>query len=106
MLRFGNLHSKLFAPAGGEAHETLFDAPNVRIERIVSFDHASPQGLWYDQPDDEWVVVIAGHARLEFEEGERRDLKTGDWMLIPAGMRHRIERTGAETIWLAVHVTS
>ncbi len=37
------------------------------IERIVSQGHRSPDGFWYDQKENEFVVLIAGAARLAFE---------------------------------------
>lgn len=41
----------------------------MRIERIISHGHASPEGFWYDQGQSEWVVVLKGAARLQFEDG-------------------------------------
>lgn len=108
-LRRGNL---LAAPAGradAEVIEILAQGAGVRIERIVSTGQASPPGFWYDQPDDEFVVLLAGSAVLHFADGERRvDLAPGDWIEIPAHARHRVEFTRASppTVWLAVHVTA
>ncbi|MFZ0494690.1 MAG: cupin domain-containing protein [Methylocella sp.] len=84
----------------------LVEARHVRIERIVSLGHRSPPGFWYDQPWAEWVVVLAGSAGLRFEgEAEVKVLSTGDYILIPARAKHRVEWTGKDhsTIWLAVH---
>lgn len=81
----------------------------MRIERIVSTGQASPPGFWYDQADDEFVVLLSGGARLSFVEGDVMiDMKPGDWVEIPARLRHRIESTLAEpaTVWLAVHIKS
>jgi len=78
----------------------------VRIERIVSTGQASPPGFWYDQPDDEFVVLLTGAACLRFENGDvTLDMKPGDWVEIPAHVRHRVESTQADppTVWLAVH---
>lgn len=78
----------------------------MRVERIVSTGQASAPGFWYDQPDDELVVLLAGAARLRFEEGDATfDMKAGDWIDIPAHVRHRVESTQADppTVWLAVH---
>jgi cupin 2 domain-containing protein len=36
-----------------ELFTTLLEAANVRIERIVSHGHASPEGFWYDQDQHE-----------------------------------------------------
>lgn len=85
---------------------TLVETPNVKIERIVSFGQASPPGFWYDQPQAEWVLVLAGAAGVRFaDEAEARTLRAGDFLLIPARQRHRVEWTQKDeaTIWLAVH---
>jgi cupin 2 domain-containing protein len=91
-----------------ELTEVLAGRRGVRIERIVSTGQASPEGEWYDQDTDEWVVIIAGAARLRIEnEAEDRELGEGDWMLLPAHCRHRVTWTRAEppTIWLTLHYT-
>jgi cupin 2 domain-containing protein len=87
-----------------ELVQTLLSAPSVRIERIVSQGHASPEGFWYDQDQHEWVLVLRGAAKLQFEDG-MMDMKAGDFVNIPAHKRHRVEWTAADepTIWLAVH---
>lgn len=101
----GNLFSGL--PSGGmETFDTLLGRPGLRIERIVSTGQASPPGFWYDQPEDEWVVLLSGSAGLSIEgEPEVRALKPGDWLRIPAHVRHRVEWTDATqpSVWLAVH---
>lgn len=91
-----------------EVTETLVQARSVRIERIVSNGQASPDGFWYDQSEDEWVVVLAGAARLQFEGEEPLAMKAGDAVLIPAHRRHRVEWTTPDepTIWLAIHFRS
>jgi cupin 2 domain-containing protein len=101
-----NLFTELPAIAAGEteACETLFEADCVKIERIVSCAAASPEGFWYDQPQDEWVLVVKGEATLLVHPDERVSLKTGDHVLLPAHCRHRVEWTSAETVWVAVHV--
>ncbi len=89
-----------------EVFETLHASNCVRLERIVSHEHASPDDFWYDQDRHEWVVVLKGAALLRFEnEDELLELKAGDFVNIPAHKRHRVEWTsaGEPTIWLAVH---
>ena len=101
----GNLFYGLSGKSAAEEVETLVRSPAVRIERIVSTGQASPPGFWYDQADDEFVVLLSGAARLRFENGDLSlDLKPGDWVEIPAHTRHRVEWTQAEppTVWLAV----
>jgi cupin 2 domain-containing protein len=84
---------------------TLLTSAGVRIERIVSHGQASPPGFWYDQPQAEWVIVLAGRADLRFEHGDATRMEPGDWVHIPAHRRHRVEWTDPTqaTIWLAVH---
>lgn len=89
-----------------EFFEQLVGSGDVRIERIASLGHTSPEDFWYDQEHNEWVLVLQGQARLLFEEGrEIVDLAPGDWLNIPAHARHRVVWTdpGERTIWLAVH---
>ena len=99
-----NLFADLPAHLPDELITTLLDAADVRIERIVSHGHASPEGFWYDQDPHEWVVVLKGAARLKFED-EAVELKAGDFLNIPSHRKHRVEWTTPEepTIWLAVH---
>ena len=102
-----NIFAGLPAAAGAaERFETFLSRPGLRIERIVSFGHASPPGFWYEQEQGEWVILLAGTAGLRFEdEVEVRVLGPGDFVDIAAHRRHRVEWTAADmpTVWLAVH---
>ena len=89
-----------------ELFQTLAESGAVRIERIVSDGHVSPLDEWYDQAWDEWVLLVSGGATLLFENNAAHViLLPGDYVMIPAGCRHRVERTDPtqKTIWLAVH---
>ena len=88
-----------------EAFTTLLSRPGVRIERIVSQGQVTPSGTPYDQPHDEWVLLLAGAARLWIEDMGEQTLKPGDAILIPAHVRHAVSWTQADppTVWLAVH---
>ena len=99
-----NLFADLPCGLPSEIVTTLLEATGVRIERIVSHGHASPAGFWYDQGQNEWVVVLKGAARLQFED-QTVAMITGDCVHIPAHKKHRVEwTTPAEpTVWLAVH---
>lgn len=92
------------ATAGEEQFVTLCENASVKIERIVSHAYSSPENFWYDQDEDEWVMVLRGGATLEFAGGEMVELKSGDYLTIPRHLKHRVARTGEETIWLAVHI--
>ena len=78
-----NLFADLPTRLPDELVTTLLEAADVRIERIVSHGHASPEGFWYDQQQNEWVVLLTGAARLRFED-ETVDMKPGDFVNIPA----------------------
>ena len=84
--------------------QTLVENRQVRIERIVSRGHATPEGEWYDQQDNEWVLLLKGAAGLAFEDGREVSMGPGDWLVIPAHRRHRVAWTDedGDTVWLAV----
>jgi cupin 2 domain-containing protein len=99
-----NLFENIPDRAPQELFTELLKAEDIRIERIVSFGQASPDGFWYDQADNEWVLLLEGSATLEFEPGETVDLRPGDFLEIPAGCRHRVGKTASNrrTVWLTV----
>ena len=87
-----------------EISTTLLEASDVRIERIVSHGQCSPDGFWCDQDQAEWVLLLKGAARLQFE-GRLLEMRPGDFVNIPAHQKHRVAWTAPDepTIWLAVH---
>ncbi len=101
----GNMLRDLPAAAAEEWFETLLEQPGFRLERIVSHGHVTPEGSWYDQPQDEWVLLLSGAARLVLEGNETVELVSGDTVLLPAGCRHRVAWTDPDlpTVWLALH---
>ena len=99
---FADIHQDL----ADEFFETILKVPHFRIERIISRGHSSPTGFWYDQGENEWVLLLKGSATLRFEDQpENVTMKTGDFLNIEKHRRHRVERTDPDqdTIWLAVH---
>ena len=102
----GNIFANTPDRIPDEWFEDILKAETVRIERIVSQGHSSPKGFWYDQDTNEWVILLKGSAGLAFEtEDEPLVLSPGDYIDIPAHVKHRVEWTDPEeeTIWLAVH---
>jgi cupin 2 domain-containing protein len=99
-----NLLSSIPVSLPHEIHQDLLTAPGCRVERIVSRGHASPPGSWYDQDRGEWVLVLEGAARLEFDD-ESIEMQRGDFVDIPAHKRHRVAWTtpNEPTIWLTIH---
>ena len=101
-----NLFENIPGVLPDELLEQLAGNERVTIERIVSHGHTTPEGEWFDQERDEWVMLLQGRARLQFERDENFvDMMSGDHITIPAHLRHRVAWTDEEgdTIWLAVH---
>lgn len=92
--------------SSAEVFEDLLKRGAVRIERIVSAGRSSDEGFWYDQHWDEWVMVVAGEATIEFENTAAVDMGPGDYLFIEAHCRHRVASTSKtqKTVWLAVHI--
>jgi len=99
-----NIFTGIPAALPEELSHELASGRRFRLERIVSRGHASPEGFWYDQEEDEWVLLIDGEARLDFDDGRSVSLAAGDYLLIPAHCRHRVAWTDPEqdTVWLAL----
>jgi cupin 2 domain-containing protein len=106
-LAAGNLLDNLPATGTEQTITALLTTPHVRNERNETHAHARPPGFWYDPEAAEWVVVVTGAAGLHIDgEAEPRRLGPGDYLLIPAHVRHRVAWTAADqpTVWLAVHL--
>lgn len=100
-----NVFADIPAELPDELFQTLTSSGNIRIERILSRGHASPEGFWYCQEESEFVLLLQGEACLVFAEpASTQVLKPGDWLVIKPGERHRVEWTQADgdTLWLAV----
>ncbi len=106
MPQISNLFTNINSSAGEEEFAELLHNEHVRLERIVSTGQTTPAGEWYDQNWDEWVILLSGAAKLEFDEGPTHDLQPGDYLLIPSHCRHRVAWTvpNQATVWLAVHL--
>lgn len=100
-----NIFENIPKPTDKEFFEELFSKDGVKIERIVSYGHVTPQFEWYDQRRDEWVILLKGEAVISFLNEDDVRLKAGDHISIPAHKKHRVSWTKPkeETIWLAVH---
>ncbi len=91
-----------------ELVEILHENKDVCIERIISKGHTSPDSGWYDQPKNEWVMVLKGEAVITFQDEPEIRLAAGSYIDIAAHKKHRVSWTDPnnETIWLAVHYPS
>jgi len=100
-----NIFDSIPGDLSAEVFDQLVAGDSVRIERIISKGHSSPETGWYDQDCSEWVVVLRGEAILSFMDDSSVTLKVGDYINIPAHKKHRVLWTTpeTETVWLAVH---
>ena len=102
-----NIFANLPAQLPQELFESLLDNSHVKLERIISRGHITPEGVWYDQTWHEWVILLQGTARLLLAEpAQLIDLSAGDYVYLPAHQRHRVVQTSTEpaSIWLALHI--
>lgn len=106
MINKKNIFGDIPAEFPDELFKEILAGNTFKMERIVSRGHASPEGFWYDQEENEWVILLRGSAGLSFEGREESVvLHSGDYVRIPRHLRHRVEWTDPdqETVWLAVH---
>ncbi|MDP2628499.1 MAG: cupin domain-containing protein [Nanoarchaeota archaeon] len=98
-----NVFAKIPKDIPKEIFETLVKSKSCRIERIISKGHKTPNGEFYNQEENEFVLLVKGFAELSFGN-KIVNLKEGDWINIPKHVKHRVEKTDTkkETIWLAV----
>ena len=100
-----NLLNTAIPAAGEEVEHTLHQGSNWRLVLIASNQSRCPDGVWMNQSEQEWVMVLRGSARLQLTNPERVvDLSAGDHLFLPAHCRHRVERTDPDpgTLWVAL----
>lgn len=84
-----------------EQFDTLLKTENLHIEKITSNGQTSSQ--WYEQDQDEWVLLLEGEGRLLFEDKREIILKKGEFIHIEKMKRHKVTYTASPTVWLAIH---
>jgi cupin 2 domain-containing protein len=98
----GNIFNKKNTLAkDAEYFEEILHAKNVRFQRIISCGQTSN---WYDQEEDEWVLLLDGEAQIEFENDHQIKMKEGDFIFLPAHQKHKVIQTSTDPpcVWLAV----
>lgn len=88
-------------PLTDELTSVLAESLHVRIEQIISTGQVSN---WYNQEKTEFVVLLAGSAKIEYENDKVVTLSEGDTLLIKPHEKHRVCYTSTEPpcIWLCV----
>ncbi len=104
-MKMGNILTGLPKSLENEEFTCLEEGDSVKIERIVSQGHTSPQTGWYDQDQNEWVMIMEGKAVISFIDESAIYLQKGDYICIPAHKKHRVDWTdpNTKTVWLAIH---
>ncbi|MGA9574952.1 MAG: cupin domain-containing protein [Lysobacterales bacterium] len=99
-----NLFNSIPGDGAEEVFDQILNSDSVRIERIISRGHTSPANGWFDQEEEEWVMVLQGSGKILFENGQEFLLGAGDNLLISAHQKHKVTWTdpAGVTIWLAV----
>lgn len=100
-----NIFKNLPANLNEEFFEQILTTENFVVERIISDGHASQKDFWYDQTKNEFVILISGSAQIQYDDGNMISLNPGDYLIIPAHKKHRVESTdkNEKTFWLAIH---
>jgi cupin 2 domain-containing protein len=100
-----NIYSSIPANIPQELFQDILITETFKVKRIVSKGQASPKDFWYDQDQNEWVILLKGSAGLLFEGNDTIiELTPGDYINIPAHLKHRVEWTDPdiETVWLEI----
>jgi len=106
MIKKGNIFEKNFQnESGDEIFENIYADKKIKIERIISTGQITPENEWLSDKQPEWVILLQGNAIIMLESKEEVLLDKGDYLFIPAGVKHRVEYTSSEpeSIWLAFH---
>jgi len=100
-----NFFDAIPSDLNAEVFESLVESNNVKVERIISKGHSSPDVGWYEQAQNEWVIVLKGSAIISFDDKPSISLSAGDYLNIAALQKHKVSWTApdTETIWLAIH---
>ncbi len=105
MNQLNNILKNIPKNLADELVDILAEGKNFRLERVVSKGHTSPKGFWYDQVENEFILLLKGEAEVLFKDDAKPiRLSEGDYINIPAHKKHRVEWTDPEieTIWLVL----
>ncbi len=105
VLKAKNIYSEIPTSLKEEFFEILQSSESIKIERIVSYGHTTREGEWYDQEQNEWVILLSGEAILSFLHEDEVRLKAGEYINIPAHQKHRVSWTmpNQQSVWLVIH---
>lgn len=82
-----------------EIFHTFHQNKNIKIEAIRS--HLTHPGKVYHQKEDEWVLLVRGHATLRVGE-TIIELEEGESIYLPKLTPHQVLSTSEDALWLGV----
>ena len=99
-----NIFSNIPSELPNEIFENIIRTEKLRVERIVSKGQISPDTGWYNQRENEWLIVLSGYGVIEYINGAKVTLKQGDYLNINSHNKHRVIETSPDeaTVWLAI----
>ncbi len=99
-----NIFNNIPSEIPNEIFEDIISTEKLRIERIISKGQTSPDNGWYDQNENEWLIVLSGYGVIEYINGVKVTLKQGGYLNIKAHEQHRVIETSSDeaTVWLAI----
>ncbi|HPN37507.1 MAG TPA: cupin domain-containing protein [Melioribacteraceae bacterium] len=105
MIEIKNIYNTDKINLVNEYFEDIIKQKGFRLERIISYGHVTPNEYWYDQDEDEFVLLLKGNAKLQFEDGNVIELSEGDYIIIPKHVKHRVIYTNTQTntFWLTCY---
>jgi len=88
---FANIPKELSA----EVFENIVKNDAIHIERIISKGHTSPESGWYEEQQNEWVILLKGQAMILFENQTTVYLRPGE--TIPMLLQDALSGASSET---------
>lgn len=105
-----NIFGRFPKPQSGREYTDYFyfqGLPKLQGRVRVGFARSNLNRLgpvtWYDQDEEEFVMLLKGSAELFFDEGNQEvHMKPGDYITIPAHAKHKISRTSDDAYLLTI----
>lgn len=84
-----------------EKEDIIYLDNNIKVISIKSFGVATKDNFWYDQDQDELVIITQGNAKLQIED-KVISLSKGDKYYIYKHIKHRVNFTSYDCEWLCI----
>ena len=104
-MKTSNIFKNIPETLKDELFEDIVNSKNIKIERIISDGQTSPKEGWHCSKQNEWVIMLQGEAILSYETEDDIKLNRGEYISIPAFLKHRVSYTSKseKSIWLAIY---